>query len=242
MAPPTLQRTLTNSLPQGPVSDDEPVYLPLNEETAGLFDGVVSAFKEISTLALRTVHLELRCQIVHALASRFQQSSYLLDEPVEAADEEVVALVNDMLAFDREIKAHLYDRACIFVTQGYSQLVDTMIMGNVMRSIRALNARGAEHVELNARVLYHNLLNVETSADLPRTFEFLRLFGQGPSAIVSLAWKKQVKLTYEELRTLIELTYSEARESQDEVVSMKAEKDMGENLVALGKAAETDGK
>lgn len=234
--PQPLKRSLTSTLSRGVNFEDEAAYLPLNSETVELFDGVIKGVNELSSLALRTLHLELRCHMLHTLGPHFRQSSYLLTDPIEAADENVVGLVTEMLSFDQEVRTYLSSRSYAYVTTGYAQLADTIVMGNVQRHIRSINLRGREYLQINADVLYHNLLNIAADADLPRTFEFLHLFHEGPNVLVALAWKGGLKLGYEELRTLIELCYSDSKESADEERAARAEKDMQENLAQLSEA------
>ena len=45
--------------------DDTSAYLPLNLETAKLFDGVVNNYHWLADLVLRTLHLEIRIHILH---------------------------------------------------------------------------------------------------------------------------------------------------------------------------------
>src|SRR5205814_5309651 len=43
------------------------VYLPLNQETAVAFDGVINAYQQLATTVLRTIHLEMRCRVLYHL-------------------------------------------------------------------------------------------------------------------------------------------------------------------------------
>ena len=85
-------------------------------------------------------------------------------------------------------------------------------------------------------MLYHNLINMEAQADLPKTFEFFRLFDEGPNAIVAHAWKGKLSLTHEQLKAIIELWHSEDLDRGDQSKASRAEKVMGEHLTQLSEA------
>jgi len=54
-----------------------------------------------------------------------------------------------------------------FITTGSSNLVDAVLVYSAVHNIKSMNLLGSAHMQLNARVLYHNLLNIEPEGDLP---------------------------------------------------------------------------
>jgi exocyst complex component 4 len=86
--------------------DGDGVYLPLNQETATAFDGVVSAYQSLATTVLRNIHLEIRCRVLYHLYQSFN-GGFFLEQPFNDPDEEVVALNTSLVDFDEEISTHL---------------------------------------------------------------------------------------------------------------------------------------
>lgn len=82
------------------------VYLPLNQETAVGFDGVVKSYNQLATTALDTLHLELRCHIIHSINKSLGEQ-YLISQPLHDPDPDIVALNADLVNFDEELSSHL---------------------------------------------------------------------------------------------------------------------------------------
>ncbi len=74
-----------------------------------LFDGVVGAFNELAALVLRTLHLELRCHIIHTLTKSFK-GTYVYADADEAPEESVLNLVTSLLDYNQEITNYLQPR------------------------------------------------------------------------------------------------------------------------------------
>lgn len=110
------------------------------------------------------------------------------------------------------------------VRDGITLFVDEAIVQSIVQNIRSLNSAGCDHLRLNARVLYHNLLNIEPKAELPRTFGFLHAFDRGPDEILSLAKAKSPLFSQQEVRALLELAYSEEMESLDQTKALSAKR------------------
>ncbi len=123
-----------------------------------------------------------------------------------------------------------------FITRGSSNLVDAVLVFSAVHNIKSMNLLGSAHMQLNARVLYHNLLNIEPEGDLPRSFAYFRWFDKGPEAIILAAKRGELVFTYEELKVLVELCYSEAVESRDEDEAKKGKNSLDDGLLQLSEA------
>lgn len=108
-----------------------------------------------------------------------------------------------------------------------------------------MNANGASFMQLNVRILYNNLLNVETNADLPRSFSYLRLYGHGPDAIVAAAAGGSAGIapgtfSTEELKALLRLRYAELAQSENAQEAAMAKESLNVKLQQLDEIASRD--
>ncbi|KAI9719019.1 MAG: hypothetical protein M1828_006395 [Chrysothrix sp. TS-e1954] len=259
LQPSTMQRRLTNSLPERPQDEGEDVYIPLNKETASLFDSILGSYKELASLALRTLHLEFRCRVLQRLSDLFSgsliytsSSSNSTAEPeTQTPDESVLLLVSDLLAFDTELKVHLQQREHTFIVRGIMTLVDELVLHCLRTKVTGINKAGQDYLQLNARVLYRNLINVEPEGKMSKVFEFGRLFDEGSSAILANGKAaSDVKadrfgrgdkkgdgkpdLNKEELRACLKLWYSDATSSADPEAASRARMALERGLKELG--------
>jgi exocyst complex component 4 len=88
--------------------DPDQVYLPLTEETASAFDGVHNSYLLLSASVLRALHVEMRMHVFHFI-SRSMRRTFQLDQELNEADPEIVALNADLAGFDEELATHLQD-------------------------------------------------------------------------------------------------------------------------------------
>ena len=112
--------------------------------------------------------------------------------------------------------------------------MDEALVYSIVQNIRSLNSAGCDHLRLNARVLYHNLLNIEPKAELPRSFGFLQAFEQGSDAIVRLDKSKSRAFSPEEVKALLELRHSEETEHQDQDKALAAKASLETKVALVG--------
>ncbi|EFW99826.1 exocyst complex component [Grosmannia clavigera kw1407] len=226
-----------------------PVYLPMTQETAQSFDGIVSSCEELATTALLTLHLEVRCRIAYALGVALspQTAPYLLDQEVSEPDPQILALNGALIAYDETAMRFLREREANFVRTGLGQLAGAYLVGNA-RMVRPMNSKGCGRMQLNILVLQQNLKNVEEGVDLARAANYYRLFEQGPDAIVAKGREggggtgegqeaqtdEANTFSYDELKELIELYYSEQLANPERGIENAARRQMGEKLMELG--------
>jgi exocyst complex component 4 len=102
--------------------------------------------------------------------------------------------------------------------------------------IKSMNAAGCGRMQLNILVLQQNLKNIETLALLPRSAAFFDLFTAGADAIITRAREtggEDLGYSYEELKGLVELCYSEALMSDRREVAMQAKRALDDHLLQL---------
>lgn len=120
--------------------------------------------------------------------------------------------------------------------------------------MRVVNAHGVGRLQLNVLVLQQNLKNIERDVSLSRAAKFWDLWAEGADKV--LEWAKGEKdsetngeinagegegknggreenFTYEELKSLLELCYSEQLNSPERGISTVAKRGMGEHLLQL---------
>jgi exocyst complex component 4 len=86
----------------------EKVFLPLNEETAAQFDAAVGLYRQLAATATKTLHVEVRCHVLHYIEKAMRRT-FVLDVEVQQPDPEVVALNADLVGFDEVLGNCLQD-------------------------------------------------------------------------------------------------------------------------------------
>ncbi|KAG7119569.1 exocyst complex component sec8 like protein [Verticillium longisporum] len=233
-------------------SEDCPVYLPMTQDTVQAFDGIVSSFEELANTALLTLHLEARAQIIYSLHTALTPSTsapYLLEQEVNEPDPQVLKLNADVMTYDETITRHLRIPESRFVRTGLGRLIDAYLVGNAPLA-SPMNGRGCGRMQLNILVLQQNLKNVEEGVDLRRAAEYFALFEKGPDGVVAKAKadkeageaeadgeldeeERRLRFSYDELKALMELCFSEQLANPERGVAAAAKRQMGEKMLAL---------
>lgn len=243
-------------------SISSPVYLPLNRETAAAFDQTLQSLHGLGSNALLTLHVDIRCGIIHMLTKTMSGPNpptirnsepttpspsasenwwhIIMNQPT-AASPSILQLNNDLIAFDTNISTYLGSAEHWFITSGLARFIDRVFV-TCTRYIGAMNENGALRLQLDVLVLQQNLKNIiiDPTAEsasgtidpasqevvaLPRSAKFLDWFLEG--AEKSLDYAKEEKetfaeqgdkalaagngepFTYDELRVLVDLCFSE---------------------------------
>lgn len=243
-------------------SISSPVYLPLNRETAAAFDQTLQSLHGLGSNALLTLHVDIRCGIIHMLTKTMSGPNpptirnsepttpspsasenwwhIIMNQPT-AASPSILQLNSDLIAFDTNISTYLGSAEHWFITSGLARFIDRVFV-TCTRYIGAMNENGALRLQLDVLVLQQNLKNIiiDPTAEsasgtidpasqevvaLPRSAKFLDWFLEG--AEKSLDYAKEEKetfaeqgdkalaagngepFTYDELRVLVDLCFSE---------------------------------
>ncbi|KAH7318451.1 putative exocyst complex component sec8 [Stachybotrys elegans] len=233
--------------PNKAASEQGPVHLPLTAETVQSFDNIVSSFDELAGTALLTLHMEVRCRIVHSLSIALspEQAPYILDQEVREPDPQILTLNSDLVSFDETIVRYLREKEVEFMRTGLGLLVNRYLIGNA-RVASPMNAKGCGRMQLNILVLQQNLKNIEKAVDLAKASNYFSLFDLGPDAVVDKAKRDgEVQrsgavqhtdddtFSYDELKALIELCYSEQLANPERGIASAAKRQMGDKLLEL---------
>lgn len=184
---PQLKRTLTRAIATHDTRlSEEPTHLPLSTSTAALFDGIVSAFRELSDTTLRTLRLEMRCQAIFALRDSFTGSLlYSLPASIpgsatttstsanknaqspppadtaDAPDESLLTLISTLLDLHKTVTSVLASADQSRVTTGLSTTIDGAILHFLTSTTSPSTAtRSRTLTALNAPAAAHLLTNV----------------------------------------------------------------------------------
>ncbi|RFU32222.1 hypothetical protein B7463_g4101, partial [Scytalidium lignicola] len=237
---PTNRRwTLLNDGPRLQDSHNQ-VYLPMTQETVVAFDSIVSSYQELAGIVLLTLHMEIRCHIIHTLGIALSPATapYILDRAVAEPDTTILSLNADLVSYEETVSISLPSKEIGFIRTGLGLLVDNFLVTNA-GLVNSLNKFGVDRMLLNILVLQQNLKNVEMGVNLARATRYYGLFEQGAEAVLKLAKEdkeagdEKEKFTYDELKTMVELCYSEQIASPERGISTVARRQMGEHLLQL---------
>lgn len=207
------------------------------------FDSIVSSYQELAIKVLLTLHMEIRCQIIYALSHTLSPTPtpYLLEQEVKDPDPQILSVNADLIAYEETLAMLLRDRETAFIRTGLGLLVNSYLVTNA-GMVKAMNKNGYGRMNLNIRVLQQNLKNIEENVSLGRALRYFELFSEGAEAVVKEAQDSKdrgeeeggvAKFNYEELKTLIELCYSEQVSSPERGTSTVAKRREGEDLLKL---------
>lgn len=218
------------------------------------FDSIVSSLEELAGTALLTLHMEIRCQIVRSLQIALSPDTapYLLDQEVREPDPQILSLNSELINFDETTVRYLRDKEASFIRTGLGLLINGYLVQNA-RSASPMNSKGNGRMQLNILVLQQNLKNVEQGVDLARAANYFALFDQGADAIVEKAKRdkeraekgdgegeeqvEEEKFTFEELKALVELCYSEQVANPERGISSAAKRQLADKLLELSEHA-----
>ncbi|KAJ5794835.1 hypothetical protein N7457_001434 [Penicillium paradoxum] len=280
---PSRRWTLFGSMKPNRDSINNPVHLPLNHETAVAFDGTIQSLHGLSATAILTMHIDIRCGIIHMLTrtmagpnppnlrhsepvtpspSNIDNWWHIIMNQPTAASPTILALNNDLIAFDTNISTYLGSVERWFITSGLARVIDRVFVA-CTHYIGAMNENGALRLQLDVLVLQQNLKNIiidpvgnasDSGTDLPvpasqevvalpRSAKFLDWFLEGAEKALdyakdekdafasqgdkALAAGNGEPFTYDELRILVDLCFSEilrgprGAESREDFMSAK---------------------
>ncbi|KAJ6110300.1 hypothetical protein N7486_002535 [Penicillium sp. IBT 16267x] len=253
---PSRRWTLFGAMKPKRDSISQPVHLPLNHDTAIAFDETVQSLHRLGSYALLTLHIDIRCGIIHMLTRTMSGPNpptvrnsepitpspsltenwwhIIMNQPT-AASPTILQLNGDLIAFDTNISTYLGAAERWFITSGLARFIDRVFVA-CTRYIGAMNENGALRLQLDVLVLQQNLKNIiiDPTADpaieqevvaLPRSAKFLDWFLEGAEKALDYANEEKgafaaqgdkalaagngEPFTYDELRVLVDLCFSE---------------------------------
>lgn len=226
-------------------TEDGPVRLPLTQETVQTFDTIITSYEELAGTALLNLHMEVRCRIVHSLHNSLSPNiaPYLLDQEVRQPDPPILALNQELVVFDETAATYLRGKEIAFIRTGLGMLINNYLIGKATIA-SPMNQNGSGRMQLNILVLQQNLKNVEEGVDLARAANYFALFENGADAVILKAKADKGKsigsaqresnvFSFEELKGLIELCYSEQMADSERGIASAAKKQMAGKVAEL---------
>lgn len=218
-----------------PPPGDESLQLPMSEELASRFDGCVSSMRTLALDAIFTLHVNIRFIVIHTI-TRMLEAPYVLHHPTNNPDPSVLSLSADLLNLDEDLAGHISIPEHHFVTRGLAALIDTFLVTNASQ-IKSIDEFGCGRMQINILVLQQNLKAIEGDVSLSRSAQFFDLFTEGPDVIVAKAKAdggRDLDFSLEEMKTLVELCYSQGLQSPQREVIVQAKRGLSERLLELG--------
>lgn len=182
-------------------------YLPLTPEITADFDALTTSFTELSTLILRTLHLELRLQLLHGI-HRSLSTTYLLGQPYNDPDPAVIVLNKTLLSLDEDLALRLSAQQYSLCTTSLAVLADAALV-SYASAVPAMDANGNARMQLNILVLQQNLKELDKDASLAQAARYWELFEEGPDALVQA---RRAGLEREHARELVRLMFSSGQQ------------------------------
>lgn len=200
---------------------------------------------------LLTLHLELRTQCIQSLsvllsppAPPSAQNPYILSSPPNTPDPGVLRINAELIAYDDTATRLLRNRELRFLRQGLPNFVDDVILAHAGH-IGLINAHGAKRWAINVSCLAQALKGIDIPATpddrdvladgiLGRSTRFFDLLASGPERIVKEASRPGAQsFSYDQLRVLMELWFSEQLASPERGISGIARRRMDELLLKV---------
>lgn len=207
------------------------------------FDSIVSSYQELAALVILTLHMEIRTQIIHSLSLALSPTTapYVLEQVVNDPDPRILSLNADLVAYDETASRFLKGKEISFLRTGLSLLIENLLVTNA-GSVKSMNSNGCGRMQLNILVLQQNLKNIEDNVSLARAAAYYDLFSEGPEVILERAKEGKEKVAvgnrretynYDELKTLMELCFSQQLADPERGISTVARRSMGDKLLQL---------
>jgi exocyst complex component 4 len=215
----------------------------------------VSSLEELASTALLTLHMEIRCQVIRSLQIALSPdvAPYLLDQEVREPDPQILTLNAELINFDETTVRYLREKEASFIRSGLGLLINHYLVHNA-KMASPMNSKGSGRMQLNILVLQQNLKNVEQGVDLARAANYFALFDQGADAIVQKAKAdketaekgadsksderaEEDKFTFDELKALVELCYSEQVANPERGIASAAKRQLADKLLELSEHA-----
>lgn len=206
----------------------------MSEDLASRFDECVSSMRTLALDAIFTLHVNIRFGVIHTI-TRMLGAPYILHHPTNNPDPSVLSLSADLLDFDEDLASHVSIPEHRFVTRGLAALIDTFLVMNASQ-IKSIDEFGCGRMQINILVLQQNLKAVEGDVSLSRSAQFFDLFTEGADAIVAKAKAdrgRDLNFSLEEMKTLVELCYSQGLQSPQREAVVQAKRGLSEHLLEL---------
>ena len=170
------------------------IHLPLTSESVVAFDQTLSSFGELAQTALITLHMDIRCRIIHRLERNMNTTQdtalksvlpipeggdsqspstesgafqWVLFSAPASASPLVLELNHELISFETDVSSYLGPRERSFITNGLNLLVDRICVVGA-DWIKVMNSFGAQRMQIDGLVLQQNLRNITIESPPPQ--------------------------------------------------------------------------
>ncbi|KAF3166266.1 hypothetical protein TWF788_000520 [Orbilia oligospora] len=225
-----------------------PVFLPLTKDLAEAFDGVVNTYSELTNTILFTLRAEARTHAAHYIDLAVEKTSWVLENEAPEADPQILTLNTELVWFDQDVTSLLRFEEQRFIKAGLGVYLDHLLIRSCGK-IKQMNRKGVDKMLLNILVLQQNLRNLvledgvvgdgrdeqnKQVVALKRSDDFWKFFNTGPEDVLQRAKDKTLPYTYDEMKDLVTLWYSETFKTGNRREStIAARRSLNDHLIQL---------
>ncbi|KTW28876.1 hypothetical protein T552_01505 [Pneumocystis carinii B80] len=218
-------------------SDNSEFYM--KSESIEKLEAILVNFKELSKTILFTIRIEIRCHVMYYIEKVVRDGNYYLDHSIPKPDLYLLELNTELLEYNEQLNSCLQYDEYLFVFYGLPYLIDNLLVLSA-ENIKKMNTIGSEKMLLNIMILQQNLKNVIRDVEnvkLEKSIHYYELLKLGPKNLLEEAKKPSNIFTYDEVKTLLHLQYSEDLVKADELnrpdITMTLKHSLNENLIEL---------
>ncbi|QSL65158.1 hypothetical protein MERGE_002463 [Pneumocystis wakefieldiae] len=218
-------------------SDNSEFYM--KPESIEKLEAILANFKELSKTILFNIRIEIRCHVMYYIEKVVRDGNYYLDHSIPKPDLYLLELNTELLEYNEQLNSCLQYEEYSFVFYGLPYLIDNLLVHSA-ENIKKMNTTGSEKMLLNIMILQQNLKNVIRDLEnvkLEKSTHFYELLKLGPKNLLKEVKESSNVFTYDEIKTLLELQYSEDLVKADELnrpdITMALKHSLNENLIEL---------
>ncbi|KAG4304321.1 hypothetical protein PORY_002296 [Pneumocystis oryctolagi] len=212
--------------------------LDMTLESTKKLDEILVDFKELLESILLNIRIEIRCHVMYYIEKIVRDSNYYLDHHISKPDLYLFELNTDLLEYNEQLSSCLQYEEYSFVIYGLPYMIDNLLVLSA-ENITRMNILGSEKMLLNITILEQNLKNIIINIEnvkLEKSSYFYKIFKLGPKNLLKEIKESNI-FNYDEIKTLLQLQYSEDLTKADEVnrpdITMALKHSLNENLIEL---------
>ncbi|KTW31694.1 uncharacterized protein T551_00955 [Pneumocystis jirovecii RU7] len=215
------------------------LILNMKPESNKKLDAILADFKELSESILLNIRIEIRCHIIYYIEKIVRDGNYYLDQYISKPDLYLFELNTDLLEYNEQLNSCLQYEEYSFVIYGLPYMIDNLLVLSA-ENITQMNVLGSKKMLLNIMILEQNLKNIirdVESIKFEKSNYFYEIFKLGPKNLLKKIKESKNVFSYDEIKTLLQLQYSEDLTKADEVnrpdIIMALKHSLNENLIEL---------
>ncbi|KAG5437178.1 hypothetical protein PCANB_001155 [Pneumocystis canis] len=215
------------------------MILHMTAESIKKLDTILLDFKELSELILFNIRIEIRCHVIYYIEKIVRDGNYYMDQCIFKPDLYLFELNTDLLEYHEQLNACLQYEEYSFIIYGLPYMIDNLLVLSA-ENIERMNVAGSKKMLLNIMILQQNLKNIikdVKNIKFEKSNYFYKIFKLGPKNLLKEIKESANIFSYDEIKTLFQLQYSEdlvkANELNRPDITMALKHSLNENLIEL---------